>query len=132
MLGFEEAMKKENKDLGKADNQVQLLCMLVGNESDANLPGPSHAISASYKGDTGAELLSWILGFYDAFRVSPVQAQTLSDYVYPDRSCVFSSHSYDSYMADRIVCYMTLGIHSVHTLHNQPGQREEHYISIHH
>lgn len=70
MLGFEEAMKKENKDLGKADNQVQLLCMLVGNESDANLPGPSHAVSASYKGDTGAALLSWILGFYDAFRVS--------------------------------------------------------------
>ncbi|KAK9893417.1 hypothetical protein P389DRAFT_20982 [Cystobasidium minutum MCA 4210] len=69
MIGFEEAMRRDNKDLGKADNQVQLLCMLVGNESDANLPGPSHAVAASYKGDTASELLSWILGFYDAFRL---------------------------------------------------------------
>lgn len=70
IAGFEDAMKRENRDLGKADNQVSLLCMLVGNESDASLPGPGHAVRANYKSDTGGELLSWLLGLYDAFRVS--------------------------------------------------------------
>lgn len=75
---FEETMKRENRDLGKADNQVQLLCMLVGNDADASASGPGHAVRSQFKNDTGGELLSWILGFYDAFRVSVLTSRTIS------------------------------------------------------
>lgn len=125
---FEEAMKRENSDLGKADNQIQLLCMLVGNENDSDSQGPSHAVRSQFKSDMGGELLSWILGFYDAFRVSQNLFKTLFGILLAKLLHMFPHSS----MGDPIECFTTLVIHFLLISLNRQDQLEELSISIHH
>jgi hypothetical protein len=68
MSVFMEAMRRENRDLGKGEHQNTLLCMHAG--SGRELVGPGNAVKAAYPGDVGSETLSWCLALYDAFRVS--------------------------------------------------------------
>ena len=71
MRSIEECWKRENRDGGRQGGEGQLLCMLVGPNAEQEVPpGPGHAAKMAYRSDTGGELLSWILAFYDAFRVS--------------------------------------------------------------
>ena len=74
LAGFEDTMRRENRDAGRAPGEAQLLCMLVSPPPQSNVggsvpPGPGNAVKMAYKSDTGSELLSWILAIYDAFKV---------------------------------------------------------------
>lgn len=70
MKAIEECWKRQDRDGGRSGGEGQLLCLLVGPNAEQEIPsGPGHAIKMAYRSDTGGELLSWILAFYDAFRV---------------------------------------------------------------
>lgn len=70
MRAIEECWKRQDRDGGRTGGEGQLLCLLVGPNAEQEIPpGPGHATKMAYRTDTGGELLSWILAFYDAFRV---------------------------------------------------------------